>query len=165
MPSRDPLPRTITTLDKLEAVERFSRVGQTDFADTSPDAAAVRFANAFPAAAAVRGLAQAIPDADWPGRHDDNDRRIAIGQWQHRLELCARLLAAEKNVAHFPKLATYQSGENVPPNCSLFGSFEQMGPADLKQSAEFWDRVAGAATAQRGDGGVDVYADGGLQRS
>ena len=104
----------------------------------------------------VRGLAQAIPDADWPGAQ--GDRKTAIGQWQLRLELCARLLAAQKNVAHFPKSATDVNDEALresPSKCSMFGSFEQMGPANRQASQEFWDCIAGTATAEK-KGGVTI---------
>lgn len=84
----------------------------------------------------VHGLVGAMPSEDRPG----HDQQSPIGSWQHRLELSARLDAATKVIRRFPKDSP--TGENVPGKCSLLGTFEQMGPATLNESREFWERVA-----------------------
>jgi CRISPR-associated protein Cmr2 len=64
--------------------------------------------------------------------------------WSARFEFAGRLLGAQRSVAHFPD-STQPVGDNVmfAPKCSLMGSFEQMGPADLKQVKKFWEDAAG----------------------
>ncbi len=60
--------------------------------------------------------------------------------WQPRVELCGRLLEAHKTIRHTPD----STPDGVtPPKCSLMGSFEQMGPAVLRESDKFWDRATG----------------------
>ena len=82
-------------------------------------------------AAAVRRLAEAIPSAERP-RYDQR----SAGRWQAQLEVSARLMEAQRTIRHVP---TGRSREApVPPKCSLLGSYEQMGPSDLKRAGEFW---------------------------
>lgn len=64
------------------------------------------------------------------------------GQWQYRMELSARLMEAARSVRHAPPATQADAAERVPPKCSLLGSFEQMGPADLAASAKFWQQAA-----------------------
>ena len=78
----------------------------------------------------VRSMAQCIPDSDRYGFRQDG-----AGRWQARLELSARLMEAQRAIRHVP---TTSSAGPTPPKCSLFGSYEQMGPAELRASAEFW---------------------------
>ncbi len=56
--------------------------------------------------------------------------------WAPRMELLARLLDAKRSVRHVP--AYFPEGR-VPQKCTLLGTYEQMGPARLKESADFWD--------------------------
>ncbi|MCY2963919.1 MAG: hypothetical protein NT069_09780 [Planctomycetota bacterium] len=93
------------------------------------------FEKAFPAAHAVRGLAAAIPNG-YPNQ-------LHHGQWQHRLELSARLLEAAKGVRPVPPGWSGPEESHSPPKCSLLGSYEQMGPAGLADSNRFWERAAG----------------------
>lgn len=92
------------------------------------------FETAFPDASAVRSLAEKIEPALRPGYV-----QAAAGQWQYRMELSARLLEAKKTVRHAPRLGP-PSGDS-PPKCSLMGSHEQMGPADLEESSKFWSEA------------------------
>ncbi len=79
----------------------------------------------------VRALADLIPESDTP----KYSQRVA-GQWQYRLELSAKMMAAQRAIRHIPNHTA--SNQAVPPKCSLMGSFEQMGPAGLNDSANFW---------------------------
>ncbi len=103
------------------------------------------FSEAFPQAAAVRDLAEAIPEADRPSRYFQR----SAGQWQHRLELSARLMEAQRSVRQVPAATP---DEDVPPKCSVLGSYEQMGPAGLGESARFWDEAVEGFRKQTFDG-------------
>lgn len=94
------------------------------------------FDQAFPQVAAVRRLAEAIPEADRPGYQQNS-----AGRWQEQVDLTARAMAAQRSVRHVPHSTV---GERVPPKCSLFGTFEQMGPDTMQQSRAFWDEAASA---------------------
>lgn len=96
------------------------------------------FDEAFPQAARVRGLGGGFAAKLQPGGHP----QATAGQWQHRLELSARCMEAARTVRHAPPATVVAADEKVPPKCSLLGSFEQMGPAELAASAEFWDSAA-----------------------
>ena len=82
----------------------------------------------------VRGLADAIPQDERPGY----DQRSA-GRWQAQLEASARLMEAQRSMRHVPAVEVKSP---APPKCSLLGSYEQMGPAGLDDSREFWQRAA-----------------------
>lgn len=88
------------------------------------------FDTVWPDAAAVRGLAAAIPAGERPG-YD----QTSSGRWQAQLEVSARLMEAH-TVRHVPP-----SRETMPSpaKCSLLGSFEQMGPDGLEDGRRFWD--------------------------
>ncbi|HID23491.1 MAG TPA: hypothetical protein EYP14_13990, partial [Planctomycetaceae bacterium] len=97
-----------------------------------------RFDDAFrDTAAQVRKLATVLPSDHAPGYPQN-----VAGQWQYRLELSARSHEALKAVRHVPPATPTQPREMVPPKCSLMGSLEQMGPAELERSAEFWDAAS-----------------------
>lgn len=96
------------------------------------------FAAAFPDAAAVRSLADAIPPQQQPGY-----AQKSAGSWQAKVELSARLMQAQRAVRHVPPSTVLTTdAEQVPPKCSLLGSYEQMGPAGLQESADFWSQAA-----------------------
>jgi CRISPR-associated protein Cmr2 len=96
------------------------------------------FKEAFPNAEAVRELARAIPEADEPGYDQDH-----AGRWQYQVELAQRSLAAHRTIRHVPPdPLVADNGERFPQKCTLLGTFEQMGPDDLRQSRAFWDRIA-----------------------
>jgi CRISPR-associated protein Cmr2 len=99
------------------------------------------FAAALPAAASVRKMAAAIPTDQRPGYSQQG-----TGAWQARVELSAHLMEAERAVRHVP---TYRAAGRVPAKCSMFGSYEQMGPPELGASADFW-RAAGKALSVAG---------------
>ena len=90
------------------------------------------FDTVWPAAAAVRGLAAAIPEGERP-RHD----QTSSGRWQAQLEVSARLAEANA-VRHVPMSDLSMPS---PAKCSLLGSFEQMGPARLEDGRRFWDEA------------------------
>lgn len=87
--------------------------------------------------AKVRGLADAIPPSERPGY----DQQSA-GRWQAQLELSARLLEAQRSIRHVPETPSSAASENSPLKCSLFGSYEQMGPTGLDDSRKFWQKAA-----------------------
>ena len=104
------------------------------------------FAGAFPAAAAVRKLADAIPGNQRPG-YDQHH----AGRWQAMVELSARLMQAQRSIRHVPPSPAVLTGEEVPPKCSLMGTYEQMGPGGLEASRRFWESKA---VLQPGRGGA-----------
>lgn len=93
------------------------------------------FGEAWPECAAIRSLATAMPSSDRAARN-------SAGRWQARMEFSARLMEAKRSIRHVPGSAE-RGGDKSPPKCSLFGSWEQMGPADFDQSGLFWKEVAG----------------------
>ncbi|MBM4092742.1 MAG: type III-B CRISPR-associated protein Cas10/Cmr2, partial [Planctomycetes bacterium] len=63
--------------------------------------------------------------------------------WQAKVELSARLMQAQRSIRHVPPAAEADSpGQEFPPKCSLLGSYEQMGPAGLDDSREFWEQAS-----------------------
>ncbi len=96
------------------------------------------FKEAFSTAGAIRELARSIPQDDRPNYVQDH-----AGRWQYQVELVGRSLASQRSVRHVPTTASVtNSDERFPQKCTLLGSFEQMGPDDLHQSKDFWDKVA-----------------------
>jgi len=95
------------------------------------------FDEAFENAARVRGLADAIPP-----EHAFQNSHNLVGHWQHRLELCMRLLAAAKSIRNVPPGLADDAGPHVPAKCSLLGSYEQMGPGTRDASREFWNALS-----------------------
>lgn len=96
------------------------------------------FDKAFPDAAAVRRLADAIPAHEAPGYSQKS-----AGSWQAKVELSARLMQAQRSIRHVPPSTRVKDeGEEFPPKCSLLGSYEQMGPAGLQESGAFWQEAA-----------------------
>lgn len=96
------------------------------------------FAEAFPDAEAVREMIRSVPAENRPNYRQDH-----TGRWQYQVELAMRSLAAQRAIRHVPVSANAVTGNGrVPQKCSLFGSYEQMGPDDLGESTKFWDRAA-----------------------
>lgn len=87
--------------------------------------------------ARVRSLADAIPSAERPGY-----AQHSAGRWQAQLEASARLMEAQRSIRHVPTTSPTAADEISPPKCSLLGSYEQMGPADFKESGKFWVEAA-----------------------
>ena len=87
-------------------------------------------------AAAIRRSVDAIPGAE-------NSSLIPRGasRWQAHVELSARMMEARRTMRHIPAANTIQ---NSPPKCSLLGSYEQLGPSDLRKSVRFWKSVQGS---------------------
>src|SRR5262249_34577032 len=60
-------------------------------------------------------------------------------QW----DVLAALLDATRSVRHMPPYRPERDEQrHVALKCSLMGSFEQMGPADLDASGRFWKELA-----------------------
>jgi len=93
------------------------------------------FGAAFGDAEAVRELARSIPEGDRPNYDQDH-----AGRWQYQVELVGRSLASLRSIRHIPSPAINGGTEKkFPQKCTLLGSFEQMGPDDLKASRLFWE--------------------------
>ena len=105
--------------DRLAAL-----VGTKDFSSTWHDAQK------------VRNLATAIPCDHRPQYDQDT-----AGRWQAQMEMSARLIAATRAVRHVPETSAPSTGPS-PGKCTLFGSWEQMGPTPLRASQAFWQRAA-----------------------
>lgn len=63
--------------------------------------------------------------------------------WSDRADLATRVLAADKAIR---KVTTYRPRLDdlgrIPAKCSLLGSYEHLGPAELGEAAEFWQELA-----------------------
>jgi CRISPR-associated protein Cmr2 len=94
------------------------------------------FSQAFSNAANVRALADALPQDQRPGGSHE-----LVGRWQHRLELCMRLLASMKSIRIVAPSTPEESGRHVAEKCSLLGTYEQMGPAARDQARQFWEAL------------------------
>ncbi|WP_169054429.1 type III-B CRISPR-associated protein Cas10/Cmr2 [Nitratireductor sp. XY-223] len=92
-----------------------------------------RFEGVWRDAAKVRRLADAIPPAARPGY----DQKSA-GRWQAQMEVSARIMEAQRTVRRVPVMVKRPAAERVPPKCTLFGAFEQAGPAESSAAAAFW---------------------------
>lgn len=90
------------------------------------------FNEAWPNAGHVRSLADAIPGDQHPRYSQKN-----AGRWQAFMEMSARLMAATRSVRHVPETSAFNDGP-VPGKCTLFGSWEQMGPPEFDASRRFW---------------------------
>ena len=96
---------------------------------------ATDFASGWPESQRIRDLALAIPDA-----HQPNYDQGSAGRWQAQMENVARLMAAARRVRHVPRTAESGDGPS-PAKCTLFGSWEQVGPAESSASRAFWQKV------------------------
>lgn len=95
------------------------------------------FSLAWPEAQKIRELDEAIPCDHRPSYAQNN-----AGRWQAQMEISARLMATARAVRHVPETADVEADDGpAPAKCTLFGSWEQMGPADLSESRKFWEEV------------------------
>ena len=95
------------------------------------------FEEVWPDAAAIRSLAGSLPPGNGPSSGGN-----AVGGWQARMEYSVRLMDGVRTVRHVPTAsAPYDDSGRVPAKCSLFGSWEQMGPADFRESNRFWKQA------------------------
>ena len=94
------------------------------------------FSRGWPEAQKIRDLEGAIPADHRPGYLQNS-----AGRWQAQMEISARIMTAARTVRHIPKASGVERGAS-PAKCSLFGSWEQMGPADFDASRKFWDSAA-----------------------
>ncbi len=102
------------------------------------------FKKAWPNANHVRSLADAIPTG-----HRHNYSQNNTGRWQAFMEMSARLMTATRSVRHVPETSAANDGGPVPGKCTLFGSWEQMGPAELNASRTFWESASQAISIGR----------------
>ncbi len=65
----------------------------------------------------------------------DEGPRLYMG----RMELLGRLTESVRSVRHVPP---YAPAGDVPQKCTLLGTYEQMGPAPLRESRAFWEAFA-----------------------
>ena len=81
----------------------------------------------------IRKLATGIPEQD---RYSaDQNESCVPGSWQMALTFSAALMSAATEIRHVPP---YRPSGEVPLKCSLLGTYEQMGPATLADSNQFW---------------------------
>ncbi|HOM18391.1 MAG TPA: type III-B CRISPR-associated protein Cas10/Cmr2, partial [Thermoguttaceae bacterium] len=63
--------------------------------------------------------------------------------WRDRMQMTFRLLAAQKAIR---KVTQYQPPADplgmYGPKCTLLGTYEQIGPAEVSESARFWEEFA-----------------------
>ena len=78
----------------------------------------------------VRNLHEDIPLAQRP-KYSQN----GAGRWQAQLEVSARIAEGKRSIRHVPQVTEVYPAS---PKCSLLGTYEQMGPANLQDSASFW---------------------------
>jgi CRISPR-associated protein Cmr2 len=95
----------------------------------------------YPEIEKIRSLVKTIAPEDRPGYAELAVN--AIGQWQAMVDLCSRLMEAERTLRPIPPHST---GEQSPLKCSLLGSYEQMGPDDLAESRRFWQAASDPET-------------------
>ena len=81
--------------------------------------------------------AEAAANAKLAGILGDEEfaRYAHPGQWQRAVDLSAALMRASGQIRHIPE---YEPTGDVPQKCTLFGTYEQMGPARLADSRRFW---------------------------
>ncbi|MBF2052774.1 MAG: type III-B CRISPR-associated protein Cas10/Cmr2 [Candidatus Sericytochromatia bacterium] len=92
------------------------------------------FETVFTEAGKLRELSQRIPKADRTHYSQES-----VGRWQARIDLLGRLLETQKQ---FKQTPNYFPQAPTPPKCSLLGTYEQMGPAQLSDSTQFWSAAA-----------------------
>ncbi|MCY4223882.1 MAG: type III-B CRISPR-associated protein Cas10/Cmr2 [Bacteroidetes bacterium] len=94
------------------------------------------FGNVWDHAQKIREMHDVIPYQEKPRFKQDK-----AGQWQAQMEVSARIAEANRSIRHIPQISPiFPSG----PKCSLFGTYEQMGPANLDASATFWSEASKA---------------------
>jgi CRISPR-associated protein Cmr2 len=93
------------------------------------------FTAAWPESAAIRGMAQALPAQDRPGYAQDQ-----AGRWQAQIETVGRMAEAARLCRPVPVMPPRAGGH--PLKCTILGTFDQMGPADLAESRRFWQQAA-----------------------
>jgi len=80
-------------------------------------------------------VAQFAPIALLRGKLQAKWGECPAGFWQCMVEISATLMEASSTVRNIP---CYRPTGKVPPKCTLFGTYEQMGPAGLAESDQFW---------------------------
>ncbi len=105
------------------------------------------FDEAFPNVGAVRRLSQLIPK---PGQAASGAYGETTGRWQTLLDMSARVMEEHRRLRHVP---SYQpepdAAGRFAPKCSLFGTYEQIGPAELGQGAKYWAAVSASQTLKQ----------------
>lgn len=92
------------------------------------------FDAAWPESAAIRAMAEALPMQDRPGYPQDQ-----AGRWQAQIETVARIAEAARLCRPVPVMPP-RAGTH-PLKCTILGSFDQMGPAELAESGGFWQKI------------------------
>ena len=127
---------SVVPLSELSDARMSQHLGGSSFADVWRDASQ------------IRSLSEEIP-----ARHRPGYAQTGAGRWQAQLEFSARLMEAQRQVRHVPPSTARASYyETIPAKCSLFGSWEQMGPAAFDLSREFWNNVVEALQRSSIDG-------------
>ena len=99
------------------------------------DLAGGAFDKAWHDSAVIRALANAIPAQDRPGYSQNQ-----AGRWQAQIETVARVAEAARLCRPVPIMPI--AGDDHPAKCSILGTFDQMGPANLAESKLFWEKMS-----------------------
>ncbi len=66
-----------------------------------------------------------------------------LGRWAANSELLGKVASAHKCVRHVPNYTPHPDKQgNHAHKCYVFGSYEQIGPADFKTASAFWEEQA-----------------------
>ena len=93
------------------------------------------FDEAWADSAAIRTMAQALPAKDRPGYAQDQ-----AGRWQAQIETVARVAEAARLCRPVPVISAAPGLH--PLKCTILGTFDQMGPANLAESKLFWEKMS-----------------------
>ena len=104
-----------------------------DFRATSYSMADLRAEQLFPA----ERIERFKPLSDLAEGYAERSRP---GQWQLAVEASAMLMDAQNTVRHIP---VYRAESPAGPKCTLFGTYEQVGPAILADSDRLWRKMNG----------------------
>jgi CRISPR-associated protein Cmr2 len=100
---------------------------------------------ALPDAFAVRALAEVLNRAG----HAYGFRQESAGLWAGRMQVLAGLGEALRSVRHVPAYDPKPDATGQwPGKCGLMGTYEQVGPAGLEESAAFWNGMAAGVAVQ-----------------
>lgn len=97
----------------------------------------------FECTCVVLSQAEATATAMDPlGVPNDTSQDADNALWGRQWNLQKSLLDAARTVRHVPPYTPAARDHKYPMKCSLLGSYEQMGPADGRESQRFWETVS-----------------------
>ena len=96
---------------------------------------------------------------------DDSQSTPEDKLWSRQWNLLGALMDVARSVRHVPEYAPRADGGRFPVKCSLLGSFEQMGPANLDASKAFWAKLTKLKADKTNAPGWDGFHGTRLQAS